>query len=881
MPHSSVISRCLAASAISAAVAIAPKFVAAEEGQSIPSRLVFERLPDLPNALGVAGPFVGVHGDVLIVAGGANFPTQPYWENPKVWHDDVWVLRKGVDGELAWRAAPDLAAPIAYGAVAQTSRGLVCVGGDNGQATTDKCFLLAWDPDDESVVVRPLPSLPAPFANGAATAVGDAVYVACGQSGAELSSANDQFWRLDLSQEAAGWQTLPSCPGGARAFNMAAAQHNGFETCVYVFGGRRVKDNGDLAGGIVALNDLWEFTPDKGARGRWRRRADLPHPLMAGSAAAVGQSHVYALTGADGSLWDESPTLRLDHPGFPRRSLAYHTITDTWIEAGETPANPVTTPAVPWGDRIIIASGESQPGLRSAAVWSARPVPPDLRFGTANTTVLIAYLLGLIAVGVHFSRRNTSTEDYFRGGQRVAWWAAGCSIFATMLSSITFMAIPAKAYAQDLVYLTGSLTILIAAPAAIYLAMPFFRRIDATSAYEYLEKRFDRRVRWFASLSFTLFHICRMGIVLSLAALTLAVTTPLSPVQCVLIMGGLSIAYSTLGGVEAVIWTDTLQTFVLLGGALTCLSILLRHADGSPGELFAAADAAGKLRLANLGWDPTNASLVLWVVLLGGIGQNLSSYTADQAVVQRYMTTPDKRRAASSIWLAAILAIPASLIFYAMGTALYLFYRAHPEKLEPTFNTDQILPLFIATELPIGVGGLLVAAVFAAAQSTISTSMNSTATAFVTDFLRPLRCLRSERGYLNAARLLTLAFGLLGTGIGLLFVSPEVRSLFDQFIRVVGLFMGVLGGLFALGMLTRRATGTGSLIGATAGALLVGLMPYCSEISGFLYATIGIAVCFVVGYASSLCFGAPARETGDLTAAAVLWGAREESTDQR
>jgi SSS family transporter len=585
--------------------------------------------------------------------------------------------------------------------------------------------------------------------------------------------------------------------------------------------------------------------------------------MAAGTAAAIGQSHVLVLSGDDGALMSQTDALKLDHPGFARETWAYHTITDTWTRAGSSPANQVTTPAVAWRGRIVIASGEVKPRVRTTAVWAIEPVPTERPFGVINLSVLGLYLLGMVGVGWYFQARNRSTDDFFRGGKRVVWWAAGCSIFATMLSSITFMAIPAKAFAQDHVYLIGNLMIVAVAPIAVYLAMPFFRRIDATSAYEYLEQRFNRPVRLFASASFTLFHVFRMGIVMSLAALALAIVTPLTPAQCVLLMGVLSILYCTMGGVEAVIWTDTIQSAVLLGGAVLCLIVMLTGTGDTLGTSLGTAWDEGKFHAANLHWDPTSASLALWVVVIGAIGQNISSYTADQAVVQRYMTTPDRRRAAQSIWIAALLAVPASLLFFGLGAALFVFYKAHPEKLDPTFMTDQILPLFIARELPVGVAGLIVAGIFAAAQSTISSSMNSTATAMVTDFMRPWNLVSSERAYLAWARVLTVAFGAAGTLLGLLFIDPAHRSLFDKFILVIGLFMGVLGGLFALGVLTRRASGWGSLVGAVAGALVMGLLPLFTKISGYLYAAIGIGCCFAIGYLASWLL--PSRRPVDLS----------------
>jgi Na+/proline symporter len=356
-----------------------------------------------------------------------------------------------------------------------------------------------------------------------------------------------------------------------------------------------------------------------------------------------------------------------------------------------------------------------------------------------------------------------------------------------------------------------------------------------------------------------------MGIVMSLAALALAAVTPLTAETSILIMGVLGIIYCTLGGIEAVVWTDTIQTIVLLGGALVCCALMVVGADGGVGTLLQDAHHQGKLHLFNLHWDPTSMSLALWVVIIGGIGQNISSYTADQAVVQRYMTTPDVRRAKNSIWTAALLSVPASWLFFFMGTALWGFYKSHPEKLDPTITTDQILPLFIARETPVGFAGLIVAGIFAAAQSTISTSMNSTSTAVVTDFMRPFRLLKTERGYLNWARFLTFSLGTAGTLLGLLFVHPDIKSLFDEFLKVIGLFMGVLGGLFGLGILTRRTSGLAAFAGAAGGAAIVLMVERWTDINGYIYAAIGITGCVLIGYATSFLLPDSDRDLAGLT----------------
>jgi SSS family transporter len=434
-----------------------------------------------------------------------------------------------------------------------------------------------------------------------------------------------------------------------------------------------------------------------------------------------------------------------------------------------------------------------------------------------------------------------------------------------MLSSITYSAVPAKAYAQDWVYSIGNFMIPVVAIVAVYVALPFYRRIDATSAYEYLEKRFNRSVRWFGSASFTVFHIFRMAVVMSLTGLALAVATPLTPGQSVLLMGTLSIVYCTMGGIEAVIWTDTIQTVVLLGGALVALALMLGGIDGGTSGFVQTASEANKFSVANLHWDPTSAEVALWVIIVGAIAQNISSYTADQAVVQRYMTTATEELAARSIWTNAVFSIVATFLFFGIGSALFAFYRSNPGRLDPSINTDQIFPLFIAREMPIGLSGLIVAGIFAAAQSTVSTSMNSTATTIVTDFLRPLSVCKSERGYLNAARIFTFLIGVIGTWIGLMFVDPSIKSLFDQFIMVIGLFMGVLGGLFVLGALTKRANGAGALTGALIGAGVMFWLWKSTSINGYLYTASGITTCFVVGYIASCVLPADENDLTGLT----------------
>jgi len=860
------------------------------------AKLEWAQISELPspsgmtNQLGVAGAFAGISGDALIIAGGTNYP-QPVWESNKVWHDDIYVLRKDPTSDelYRWITGQKLDRPIAYGASVSTSHGVVCIGGSDSERTYSTVFLLKWNPEEVQISRETLPSLPEPCAYSTAALIDETIYVAGGTAGLDLGTARRNFWSLDMSKidraDHFEWKRIVPWPGPARASAVVAAQHNGTHDCIYVMSGRCTAANPEEHGDVQFLTDVYEFTPElyepeaydyetetyTGKVNPWRKRTDLPRCVMGGTSIQVGQSHIFVLGGDDGSLFDQADALKNEHPGFPKSALSYHTITDTWTSAGSIPANHVNTTAVRWGtdtvnDPIIIPSGEIRPRIRSPKVWQVRPVKSSSRFGIIDFSVIVAYLGTMIGVGVFFSFRNKNSDDFFRGGQRVPWFVAGLSIFATMLSSITFVAIPAKAYATDWVYFTVNMMAIAITPFVIMLFLPFFRKIDATSAYEYLEKRFNRPARLFASASFVLFQIGRMAIVMYLPALALAAITPMSEHECILLMGILSIIYCTMGGLEAVVWTDTIQSFVLLGGAFLTLVLIVTHIDGGIAGFMSTAAAHNKFHLINWNFSSTSyVTTALWVVVLGGIAQNLVPYTSDMAVVQRYMSVANMARAKRAIWTNAVAVLPASLLFFGVGTALFVFYAHNPDQLDPTFKTDAIFPLFIARQLPAGIAGLVVAGIFAAAQSTVSTSMNSMSTALVTDFVRPLQLIQSGRGCLRLGRVLTSTVSVLGMLLALAFASSDIKSLWDQFMKILGLFGGSMCGLFCLGIFTTRTSGTGAIIGAIAGAAGLFFVQQYTNVHLLLYAFVGISICCVCGYLASLVFPRSKKSIEGLT----------------
>ena len=507
------------------------------------------------------------------------------------------------------------------------------------------------------------------------------------------------------------------------------------------------------------------------------------------------------------------------------------------------------------------------------AVAQSQPVPPAQQgsvsggFGALDWTVLVVYLALLVGVGALFSRRNESTDDFFLAGGRIPWWAAGLSIFGTQLSALTFMGIPAKAYTDDWVQSLVNLGIVLVAPVVVFFYLPFFRRLRVTSAYEYLEKRFNVGARLFGAAAFVLFQLGRMGIVVALPALALSTVTGVSVWACILAMGVLATVYTVLGGMEAVIWTDVLQVVVLLGGAVVSLGLVVAALDGDWGELVSVAQADDKLRLAIPTGDWT--TMALWVVVLGNAVAQLGPYTSDQAVVQRYLTTPTEGAARRAIWTNAVLTVPATVLFFGVGTALWVFYQIHPDRLAPFtdagLGADAIFPFFIAHELPAGVSGLVIAGLFAAAMSSLDSSMNSMAASIVTDGYRRFGRDVTEARAVRLAKLITLALGVVGTATALAIAAFGVASLWDLYLTFVGLFSGALAGLFALGIFTTRANGPGALVGAAASAAVLFVVRTFTDVHFFLYAAVGMGTAVGVGYLASLALGPRPRDLAGLT----------------
>ena len=798
--------------------------------------------------LGLAGVFAGYADGKLVIGGGANFPDgTPEQGGGKRYWADIYVY----DEDAGWRSFPGaLPGPAAYGVSIGLPDGVLCIGGCDEKVCTNAVRLLTLR--DGSPTFEDYPALPRPLAHAAGCRIGDRIYVAGGIESVEEARTTSDFFVLDLQRLDQGWQELPAWEGPSRAFAVAAAQSDGFDNCFYLFSGRAFSPGEPWN----VLDDGYEYNP---RLNRWRR-IEGSFPVMAGTALPFGTNHILLIGGRSVAHGDDE-MLRL-----------YHTITGSTVEtpAPEGVTLPVTTQTLATDDGLLIASGEIAPGVRTPILLRGRIESHIHRLKTLDISVIVLYFCSLAFIGWYFSRNQNSSDDYFRGGGRIPWFIVGLSIFGTALSAITFMAIPAKAYATDWSYLLFNAGIVLCVPIIVLLFIPFYRRLNVTTAYEYLEARFNATVRILCSIAFILFQIGRMGVVLLLPSIALNVVTGFDIFLCIALMGVLSLAYTLMGGIEAVAWTEALQVVVLLGAAVAVLvTVALQLPEGLP-EAVASAAAAGKFDMGSTAFDLRQPTM--WTVLIATVFTNITTYGTDQTIVQRYLTTSTEHEARKGVYVNAALTIPATILFFLVGTALWAFYRHYPEQLSMSVtDSDAILPWYMSTQLPVGVLGLVIAGLFAAAMSTLSSSMNSAATAFVTDIYRKAVPGRDGAGLLRIARLSTFVLGSVGIGFALMMASWEIKSLWDEFSKILGILLGGLGGLFLLGLVTRRANSFGALCGIAASIVVQIVVARGGYVNLLLYSTTGFISCFVVGYAASWLV-----PSGKNTDALTIYGKRKD-----
>ena len=794
---------------------------------------------------GVSAPFSGTIGGKTVVAGGCNFPGVPAAEGgAKVFYQDIFRLEGAT-----WQKAGTLPKPLAYGVGVSVPDGIVLIGGTTDGKTSERSVLLlkalVGGHIDASTT---LPALPIGLDQMGA-AYGDGyLYVAGGQSD---GLGTQKAFRLKYPGGTA-WESLPDMPGTPRVQPSAVVQNGALGPQFYLLGGFDPVAKSTHQDGIT-------YNPKSGT---WTATASFEGALVGAAAVASGCGHVLVFGGVDKDIFEAA--LRTPQPDYLAHPAAwyrfspdikvYSTVTDSWCRlAGDSLLARAGAAVVPYKDSFgathwLVVNGEEKPGVRSSAVTDVE-MTYTAHFGWLNWLVLILYLVGMIGLGVYFMRRQKGGEDFFKGGGRIPWWAAGISIFATMLSAITYMSIPAKAYATDWTYYPMQICILLVSFPVIRYYLPFFRRLNVTTAYEYLERRFNYATRFMASLLFIVFMVARTALVIFLPSLAMTAVTGIDIYICIVLMAVITIVYCTMGGVEAVVWGDVIQGIILVGGAILAAAYLIMGTEGGAGGFWQIATDNNKFQM--FVWSLDWKSATFWVVILGGLANNLISYTSDQTVIQRYLTTKDEKSAARGILTNGLMSVVVTIAFFTIGTGLYTFFKTHPAAMDMTMQkTDAIFPFFMMSQLPAGLAGLLIAAVFAATMSTIASNINSISTAFTVDFWGRFRK-TTEAGQVRTARISGVLAGLIGMCIAILMAMVDIQSLLDYFNTILGLLSGGIGGLFLMGIFFPRIGSRAALAGFLCGTATVLWMNFCTPASFLLFGFVSMAVSVVVALALS------------------------------
>ncbi len=440
-----------------------------------------------------------------------------------------------------------------------------------------------------------------------------------------------------------------------------------------------------------------------------------------------------------------------------------------------------------------------------------------------DLAVLVLYVVGVTALGCWFVRRGGSSEHFMAAGRSLPGWAVGLSIFGSYVSSISFLANPGKAYADNWNPFVFALSLPVAAWISVRWFVPFYRHSGEVSAYHHLEHRFGPWARTYAVACFLLVQLARLGTILYLLALALQPLLGWEIVPLILVLGVLVTIYPFLGGTEAVIWTGVVQSLVLIAGPLVCIVVLLARMPEGPMQLFDIAVAHNKFSLGPWSWDL--AASTFQVVFAYGLFMNLQNFGVDQAFVQRYITAKSDRAAATSVWMGALFYLPIGGAFFFIGTALFAFYQARPELLPAGTRPDEVFPHFIRTELPVGLTGLVLAAVCAAA---MDSNLNCSATLFLCDiYKRYLRPEAGERESLHVLRASVFVFGALSTLAAVAML--QVKSALDTWWKWAGICSGGMLGLFLLGFLSRRVNNFEAAIATFLGVVVILWMTFSPQ----------------------------------------------------
>lgn len=477
---------------------------------------------------------------------------------------------------------------------------------------------------------------------------------------------------------------------------------------------------------------------------------------------------------------------------------------------------------------------------------------------TIDIIVFFIYIGGIALFGGSFFKKNKTSSSYTLGNKDIPSWVVTMSIFATFVSSISYLALPGNAFQSNWNALVFSLSLPIATLIAVKYFVPLYRKINSPSAYTFMEQRFGAWARIYVSLCYLLTQLMRIGTILYLLALTLNAITGWD-ITTVIVFTGLIVAiYSMLGGITAVLWTDAIQGIILIIGAFVCIGFIFYSLPEGPSQIFSIAAENDKFSLGSFDLDFSKPTF--WVVLIYGVFINLQNYGIDQNYVQRYMVLKSDKEAQRSALIGGLIYLPISALFLFIGTSLFAYYNSAevlPDTLQDISKADRVFPHFIVNALPPGLTGLMIASIFAAGMSTISTSFNSSATVFLTDYYsKYFKKDASDKKRMQVLYISSLIISIIGIIIAIAMIN--VKSALDAWWKLSSIFSGGMLGLFLLGIFSKTKNVTGAIIGMIAGILMILWLTFSEVIFGpdsigasfhtYLTIVFGTIAIFLVGF---------------------------------
>jgi SSS family transporter len=462
-----------------------------------------------------------------------------------------------------------------------------------------------------------------------------------------------------------------------------------------------------------------------------------------------------------------------------------------------------------------------------------------------DIVVIVSYLSGITLLGSWFYGKNANMQEYLLGSKVMRWFPVALSLIAADTSAITYLGAPAWAFRENMKLNQNILAYLLAVPIVICLFLPIYSQGNLYTAYQYLERRFDLKVRVIASLFFLFIRGAHVSVIIYAPALMMSELMGVPLNLSILVMGMLTAFYTTMGGIKGVIWTDAIQVMTVLVGFTTVAVSVLNRIPGGITEVFSAGLAQGKFELFDFS---LNADKVdnFWALMIGGTVLAVQVMSTDQAVLQKYFTTKSSKETSKSLLFYGAAIVPLQTFLSLLGVVLFVFYARNPDLRATLQNPDAVVPHYAAKMLPHGLAGLVVASIFAGSMSTVSASLNSLATSSVVDYYRRfIRPDRSDLHYTSASRWATSLWGAVAT-VGALF-ADRLGALLIAFTKIHSMMGGIILGIFLLGF-TRRANSRGVMFGSAIGLAIVLYASFYTRVSVYWYCVIGCLSTVAAGW---------------------------------